>query len=134
MENKIELENNRPEYIIGQEYEWLGLNENNQTDWGKFIMTEEILRVHKSYTIRNIVKDLTEEQMEAMSLDELQEVIETMNKGKQIDNQEFENFQVLLEKDINIKVDRDLVNITETFETEFTEKFIGDEYKKDSRS
>lgn len=53
----------------------------------------------------NNMKELSEEQMNNMSLDELQEVIETMNKGKQIDNKQFEAFQVLLEKDINITTD-----------------------------
>lgn len=53
----------------------------------------------------NNMKELSEEQMENMSLDELQEVIETMNKGKQIENDQFEAFQVLLEKDINITTD-----------------------------
>ncbi len=48
------------------------------------------------------MEELTEEQMETMSLEDLQLAIETMNKGKQIENKEFENFEVLLHKDINI--------------------------------
>lgn len=54
------------------------------------------------------MKELSEEQMNDMSLDELQEVIETMNKGKQIENDQFEAFQVLLLKDINITTDVNL--------------------------
>ncbi len=49
--------------------------------------------------------EITEDQIESMSLEELQNTIQTMNLGKQINNKEFENFQVLLEKDINITSD-----------------------------
>jgi uncharacterized protein (UPF0305 family) len=65
------------------------------------------LLINKIYRDMKMKKleEITEEQMNGMSLDELQEIIETMNKGKQIDNQEFEAFQVLLLKDINITSD-----------------------------
>ena len=49
----IELINDRPKYHIGIEYEWLTLKD-NEVGWEKFTMTEEILRVQESYTIRYI--------------------------------------------------------------------------------
>ncbi len=116
------MENNRyytpefNEFVVGFEFEsnfWYFTKEDYK--WTKAIITEDNIEDFKSLYVGDAyptefrklksMEDLTEEQMENMSLDELQEVIETMNKGKQIDNQEFENFQVLLEKDINITSD-----------------------------
>jgi hypothetical protein len=39
-------------YKIGNEYEWLGMINNEEIIWQKFIMTEEILRDIHMYTIR----------------------------------------------------------------------------------
>ena len=47
------------------------------------------------------MEELTEEQMLEMSLDELQLMIEGMNKGKLIDTEEFNNFQYIDPRVVN---------------------------------
>jgi hypothetical protein len=51
--NWNELINDRPRYIIGEKYEWLGLKD-NKVIWEPFIMTSDILNTCDSYTIRKI--------------------------------------------------------------------------------
>jgi hypothetical protein len=53
--------------------------------------------------LQNIrIEDLTEEQLEQLPLDKLQFAMEQMNINQKVDNNKFDMFQVLLQKDINI--------------------------------
>ena len=55
------------------------------------------------------IKNITQQELDNTPLDVLQFMMETLNKEKELENEEFKNFQVLLEKDLNTKIDKDLI-------------------------